>query len=71
MARIAGVTIPSEKRIEASLCYIYGIGPSLSKRILTETGVNADTRTKSLTSEKVNKLREVIEKNYKVGGELN
>jgi small subunit ribosomal protein S13 len=70
MARIAGVNIPSEKRIEASLGYIFGIGPSLSRRILTETGVDPNTRTRDLTSEDVNKLREVIEKNYKVEGEL-
>jgi small subunit ribosomal protein S13 len=70
MARIAGVNIPSEKRIETALTYIYGIGGVLSKKILKETGVNADKRASDLTNEEVNKLRTEIEKSYKVEGEL-
>ena len=70
MARIAGVNIPNEKRIEASLPYIYGIGLSLSKKILAAVGVNPDKRTKDLTEAEVNRLREYIEKNYKVEGSL-
>ena len=70
MARIAGVNIPSEKRIEIALTYIYGIGSVLSKKILKETGVNSNKRASELTNEEVNKLRTEIEKNYKVEGEL-
>lgn len=70
MARIAGVNLPNEKRIAASLPYIYGIGPSLTKVILKETGINADKRTKDLTDAEVNKLREYIEKRWKVEGQL-
>lgn len=70
MARIAGINLPNEKRIEASLQYIYGIGPSLTKRILKETGVNPDTRTKNLDDNELNKLREFIEKRFKVEGQL-
>ena len=70
MARIAGVNIPSEKRRETALTYIYGIGGVLSKKILKETGVNSDKRASELTNEEVNKLRNEIEKSYKVEGEL-
>ncbi|PIY96538.1 MAG: 30S ribosomal protein S13 [Candidatus Kerfeldbacteria bacterium CG_4_10_14_0_8_um_filter_42_10] len=70
MARIAGVTLPNEKRIEIALTYIFGIGINLSHKILKDTKVNPDTRTKDLTPEEVNGLREAIEKNYKVEGEL-
>ncbi len=70
MARIAGINIPNEKRIEASLPYVYGIGLTASKKILKATGVNPDTRTKDLTEEDLNKIREYIEKNFKVEGEL-
>jgi small subunit ribosomal protein S13 len=70
MARIAGVNIPGEKRIEASLPYIYGIGLSLSKKILAAVGINPDKRTKDLTEAEVNRLRDFIEKNYKVEGNL-
>ena len=70
MARIAGVNIPSEKRIEIALTYIYGIGGVLSKKILKETGVNPDKRASDLTNEEVNKLRTEIEKENKVEGEL-
>ncbi len=70
MARIAGVDIPKEKRIEVALTYLYGIGPMLSRKILAQTGVNPDTRVKDLTDEEVNRIREVIDKGYKVEGDL-
>lgn len=70
MARIAGVDLPRNKRIEVALTYIYGIGPSLSKKILAETGVNPDTRVKDLTEDEVTRLRETVERNYKVEGDL-
>lgn len=70
MARIAGVDLPREKRIEVALTYIYGIGRSLSRRILQRTGVNPDTRVRDLTEDEVSRLREVIEREYKVEGEL-
>jgi small subunit ribosomal protein S13 len=70
MARIAGVDIPKEKRIEVSLQYIYGIGPNLSQRILSTSGVNPDTRVKDLSEQEVNRIREVIDKGYKVEGTL-
>lgn len=70
MARIAGVDLPREKRIEASLTYIFGIGPSGAKRILAETGIGVDTRTRDLTDEEVVKLRTYIDKNFEVEGDL-
>jgi small subunit ribosomal protein S13 len=70
MARIAGVDIPKEKRVEISLQYIYGIGPNLSRRILSTSGVNPDTRVKDLGEQEVNRIREVIDKEYKVEGVL-
>jgi small subunit ribosomal protein S13 len=70
MARIAGVDIPKEKRVEVALTYLYGIGPMLSKKILAQTRVNPDTRVKDLTDEEVNRIREVIDKGYKVEGDL-
>lgn len=70
MARIAGVNIPNEKRIEAALPYIYGVGLSLSKKILAATSVDPNKRTKDLSETEVNRLREYIEKNFKVEGEL-
>jgi small subunit ribosomal protein S13 len=70
MARIAGVNIPTEKRIEASLQYIYGVGPTLSKKALVETKVNPDTRTKDLSDAELDKLREYIDKNFKTEGNL-
>ena len=70
MARIAGVDLPREKRIEIALTYIYGIGRSTSKEILDETGVNPDARTHELSDEDLNKLRRVIENRYKVEGAL-
>ncbi|MFL0247592.1 30S ribosomal protein S13 [Candidatus Clostridium stratigraminis] len=70
MARIAGVDLPKEKRVEIGLTYIYGIGLPSSKNILKETGVNPDTRVKDLTEEEVNALRDYINKNFKVEGDL-
>ncbi|MBI4295647.1 MAG: 30S ribosomal protein S13 [Chloroflexi bacterium] len=70
MPRIAGVDIPREKHVDVSLQYIYGIGPSTSKKILARTGVNPDTRVNDLTDEEVNRLREIVEKEYTVEGEL-
>nr|PZN35938.1 MAG: 30S ribosomal protein S13 [Bacillota bacterium] len=70
MARIAGVDLPRDKRIEAALPYIYGIGWSRSREILKATGINPDTRVRDLTEDEVARLREYIEKNYKVEGEL-
>ena len=70
MARIAGVDLPNDKRIEIALTYIYGIGRSTSRDILEETGVNPDARTHELSDEDLNKLRRVIENRYKVEGAL-
>ncbi|HKC74718.1 MAG TPA: 30S ribosomal protein S13 [Chloroflexota bacterium] len=70
MARIAGVDIPRDKRVEISLTYIYGIGLTTSKKVLAATGVNPDTRVRDLTEEEVTRLREVIDRNYRVEGEL-
>lgn len=70
MARIAGVDLPRDKRVEIALTYIYGIGKPTSQQILAQTGVNPDTRVKGLTEEEVNRLREAIEKNFKVEGDL-
>jgi small subunit ribosomal protein S13 len=70
MPRIAGVDIPKNKQIWVSLQYIYGIGPTLSRRILAQIGVNAETKADSLTEDEVNRLREVIDREYKVEGEL-
>ena len=70
MARIEGVDLPRNKRIEAALTYIYGIGPSRSRKILAETKVNPDTRVKDLTETDVILLRDYISKNYKVEGDL-
>lgn len=69
MARIAGVDLPAEKRIEASLPYLYGIGPTLAKFILKECQIDPDKRTKNLTEEEVNRLAREVEK-YKVEGDL-
>lgn len=70
MARIAGVDIPREKRIEAALPYVFGIGPSLSRAILKEAGVSPDLRTRDLAEEQLTKIREIIEKKYTVEGAL-
>jgi small subunit ribosomal protein S13 len=70
MARISGVDIPRDKRVEVALTYIYGIGSSISKQILTATRVNPDTRSKDLTEDEVARMREFIDRNCKVEGEL-
>ena len=70
MARIAGVDIPREKRVEVALTYIYGIGPSISKALLTATRVNPDTRVKDLSEDEVARLREYIDRRLKVEGDL-
>ncbi len=70
MARIAGVDLPNEKRIEAGLTYIYGIGWATSRVILEKTGINPDTRVKDLTEEEAGKIRKVIESDYLVEGDL-
>ena len=70
MPRIAGIDIPRNKQIWVSLQYIHGIGSSLSQRILTQTSIKPDTKADSLTEDEVNRLREVIDREYKVEGEL-
>ncbi|MCR5625981.1 MAG: 30S ribosomal protein S13 [Lachnospiraceae bacterium] len=70
MARIAGVDLPREKRVEIGLTYIFGIGRSSSIRILKEAGINPDTRVKDLTEEEVQKLRDVIDKTQVIEGDL-
>ena len=70
MARIAGVDLPREKRVEIGLTYIYGIGRKLSNDILKKTGINPDTRVKDLTEDEAAKLREAIEHDYVVEGDL-
>ena len=69
-ARISGVTLPNDKRVEIGLTYVYGIGLTTSKKILKQTGVNPDTRVKNLTDEEVNKIRVAIEGNIKVEGDV-
>ncbi|WAM32447.1 30S ribosomal protein S13 [Caldicellulosiruptor naganoensis] len=70
MARIAGVDLPREKRVEIALTYIFGIGLSRSKQILRDTGIDPNKRVKDLTDDEVAKIREYIDKNFKVEGEL-
>ena len=70
MARIAGVDLPREKRVEIGLTYIFGICRSRSQEILRKTGVNPDTRVRDLTDDEINRLRETIEKEYSVEGDL-
>lgn len=70
MARIAGVDVPKDKRVEVSLCYIYGIGPTMSRRILEQSSVNPDVKVKDLTDEEVHRIREAIDKTCKVEGDL-
>ena len=70
MARIAGVDLPREKRVEIGLTYIYGIGRSKSNEILSKTGINPDTRVRDLTDDEVGKLRDVIDKEYVVEGDV-
>ncbi len=70
MARIAGVNIPNEKRIEIGLTYVFGIGPSTSKKILSQTSINPDIRVKDLTESDLEKIRNIIGKNIRVEGDL-
>ena len=70
MARIAGIDLPKEKRVEIGLTYIYGIGRKSANDILAQTGINPDTRVKDLTDEEEAKLREAIDKGYMVEGDL-
>lgn len=70
MARIAGVDLPGKKRLEVALTYIYGIGPSLSKQILVDSGVDGNLRTDDLTEGDVVKIRDRIDQNYQVEGDL-
>ena len=70
MARIAGIDIPREKRVEVALTYIFGIGLPTSQKILAQTNVNPDTRVRDLTEEQVNRLRDIIDRRYKVEGDL-
>ncbi len=70
MARISGIDLPRDKRIEVALTYIYGIGPARAAKVLATTGVNPDTRVKDLTEEQENLLREAIEHGYTIEGDL-
>ena len=70
MARISGIDLPRDKRIEVALTYIYGIGPARAAKVLEVTGINPDTRVKDLTEAEENKLREVIDQEYVVEGDL-
>lgn len=70
VARIAGVDLPKDKRVEVSLTYIYGIGQSTARKVLAKTGVNPDVRVKNLTEEEIVRLREVIDRELKVEGDL-
>jgi len=70
MARLSGVDLPREKRVEIALTYVFGIGRSLSKQVLTETGVNPDTRVRDLSEEDLVKLREYVDANFKTEGDL-
>jgi small subunit ribosomal protein S13 len=70
MARIAGVDLPNNKRVETALTYIYGIGAVLAAKIVQDAGVDADTRVFKLTDEEIARLRTIIEKDYKIEGEL-
>ena len=70
MARISGIDIPREKRVEISLTYIFGIGLPTSQKILGQANVNPDTRVRDLTEDQVNRLREIIDRRYKVEGDL-
>ncbi|MGC4104970.1 MAG: 30S ribosomal protein S13 [Thermomicrobiales bacterium] len=70
MARISGVDLPREKRVEIGLTYIYGIGLTTSQSLLERTGINPDTRVRDLTEDEVNRLREIIDREYRVEGDL-
>jgi len=70
MARIAGVDVPRDKRVEIALTYIYGIGPTSAQKIVDKANIDPDTRVRNLTEEEVNRLREVVDKEYTVEGDL-
>jgi small subunit ribosomal protein S13 len=70
MARIAGIDIPREKRVEVSLTYVFGIGLPTSQKILAQANVNPDTRVRDLTEDQVTRLRDIIDRRYKVEGDL-
>ncbi|MEI7792108.1 MAG: 30S ribosomal protein S13 [Candidatus Berkelbacteria bacterium] len=70
MARIAGINLPNEKRLEIALTYLYGIGPSISKKMLSELKINPDTRMKDVPDEDLEKIRQLIIKKYKIEGDL-
>ena len=70
MARISGIDLPREKRIEVALTYIYGIGPARAAKVLETTGIDPDTRVKDLTEDQESALREAIEHNYAIEGDL-
>ena len=70
MARISGIDLPRDKRIEVALTYIYGIGPARAAKVLETTGINPDTRVKDLTEDQEAQLRETIEGNYTIEGDL-
>ena len=70
MARIAGVDLPNDKRTEIALTYIYGIGPTRAQEIIQKSGVDPDTRVHKLTDEEIARLRNIIERDYKIEGEL-
>ncbi|MBI2097020.1 MAG: 30S ribosomal protein S13, partial [Candidatus Sungbacteria bacterium] len=70
MARIAGISIPDKKRVEIALTYIFGVGPSSAQRIVASAGVNPDKHADQLTQDEINRLREILEKNYKIEGDL-
>src|SRR5687767_16019955 len=70
MARLSGIDIPREKRVEIALTYVYGLGLPTSQRILAQANVNPDTRVRDLTDEQVGRLREIIDRRYKVEGDL-
>ena len=70
MARIAGVDLPNDKRVEIALTYIFGVGRTTSTRILTDSSINPDTRVKDLTEDEIAKIRDKIENNYNVEGDL-
>ena len=70
MARISGIDIPREKRVEISLTYIFGIGLPTSQKIIAQANINPDTRVRDLTEDQVNRLREIIDRRYKVEGDL-
>lgn len=70
MARISGVDLPRDKRVEVALTYLYGIGPTLAKDVLAKTGINPDTRVRDLTEDEVSRLRDTLDKKFKIEGDL-